>query len=515
MRMNPFPRRMALQSWRNIAHRPTMSPRKQLLLLLVATAALGVWPLAGCGRQENPSASSSPSKSVQADLLVVERLEAPSLFEATGNVRAQFNAVLSSKVLARVVSVRVREGDSVGEGQSLVSLDSRELSSAVQMASANLKAASVGVGNARTTAEMEASTSTARIAQAEAQVAQSKAALEAARSRLDLALAGPRTQEKTQAHLAVVQAESSLRLAKIERDRVARLVEAGAVAQRNLDQAQTAYEVAKAQYDTAIQAEKIAQEGTREQDIRGAKEAVSQAEAALRQAEAGVKQARAAALQVNVRKEEVAAAKAQVAQSKASLQAAQVGLGYATVTAPFSGRVVQRFADPGAMATPGAPLLGVEGGEFRLEAIVPESVLAHVSMGQLVEVRLDALADKPMQAVVAEIVPQGDASTHSFLVKLTLPADDAVRSGMFGRARIRTGTKRALLIPSTATWEREGLNYVYAVNAEGIARLRIVSLGNPDGDRIEVLAGLAPGDRIVVGSRDGVTDGAKVEAKRR
>ncbi|HWA82822.1 MAG TPA: efflux RND transporter periplasmic adaptor subunit [Fimbriimonadaceae bacterium] len=478
--------------------------RRYLFLLAVPVL------LAGCGSNESKTVETQSSEVVPISIQTVQPIEGPVYFEATGTVKARLNAILSSKVMARVSDVSVHEGDQVKAGQTLVILDSRELSAAVDVARANLSASSVGVDNARTAHDMEVKTSAARIAQAQAAVAQSRAALSAAQSRLDLALAGPRVQEKTQAHLAVEQAESSLKLAKIQLDRISNLVSQGAMPQKDLDVAQNAYDVALAQRDTAVQAEKMAQEGTRTEDIRAAREGVAQAQAAVKQAESNLAQAKAAALQSRVRAEEIRAAQAQVSQSTAALRSSEVSLGYASIQAPFDGWITQRAVDPGAMATVGSPLLTIEGGELRLEAVVPESVLPHVAPGEEVDVRLDALGKTVCKAAVAEIVPQGDMNTHSFIVKLTLPRTPGVKSGMFGRAAFMTGKESRIEVPAGSAWEREGLHYVFAVNREGIARLRIVTLGDTDGPNVVVLSGLSAGDRIVVGDRSKVTDGVKV-----
>ncbi|HVT11479.1 MAG TPA: efflux RND transporter periplasmic adaptor subunit [Fimbriimonadaceae bacterium] len=469
--------------------------------------------LAGCGSNESKTAETSSGEVVPASIQTVQPIEAPVYFEATGTVKARLNAILSSKVMARVSGVSVREGDQVKAGQTLVILDSRELSAAVEVARANLSASNVGVDNARTAHDMEVKTSAARISQAQAAVAQSRAALSAAQSRLDLALAGPRIQEKTQAHLAVEQAESSLKLAKVQLDRISNLVSQGAMPQKNLDVAQNAYDVALAQRDTAVQAEKMAQEGSRSEDIRAAREGVAQAQAAVKQAESNLAQAKAAALQSRVRAEEIRAAQAQVDQSAAALRSSEVSLGYASIQAPFDGWITQRAVDPGAMATAGSPLLTIEGGELRLEAVVPESVLPHVRLGDQVDVKLDALGNMVCKAAVAEIVPQGDMSTHSFVVKLTLPRTPGVKSGMFGRAAFLTGKESRIEVPAGSAWEREGLHYVFAVNREGVARLRIVTLGDSDGSKVVVLSGLSAGERIVTGDRSKVVDGVKVVSK--
>lgn len=88
-----------------------------------------------------------------------------------------------------------------------------------------------------------------------------------------------------------------------------------------------------------------------------------------------------------------------------------------------------------------------------------------------------------------------------------------MKSGMFGRALLRTGATNRFVIPASATWVREGLNYVFALNKEGIARLRIITLGEASEGKVEVLSGLNKGDVIVVGDLSKVADGARIEGK--
>ncbi|MDR3691687.1 MAG: efflux RND transporter periplasmic adaptor subunit [Fimbriimonas sp.] len=476
-------------------------------------AALGILGpiLLGCGSPAEPKAEVATPKIVHTQVARIDETEVSQNYEATGTVKAALNATLASKVMGRIVAVSVHDGDAIRQGQTVASIDPRELKASVDMASATYRSSVQSMGNASTIADMEAKTSQARIAQAESQVRQCQAALAAAEARRDLAVAGPRRQEVTQSHLAVMQAESNMALAQKELARTTKLVQDGALAKRELDLAQNRFDLAKGQYDIAVQSENISREGSRSQEIKAAKDEVAQARASLEQAKAGVMQARAASLQTAVRRKEVDVARAQVAQTEAALRSAQVGLSYSEVLAPFDGKVVQRLVDPGSMASPGSPLVTVEGGTYRLEAKIPERFLASLKGGNSVSVRLDALAGPAIDAKVAEIVPQADMSTHEFLVKFDLPNQPAIRSGMFGRASIHTGSAKRILIPAASTWTREGLQYVFAVSGEGIARLRIVTLGTALGGKVEVLSGLNPGDRIVVGDRSDVSDGAKIE----
>ena len=491
--------------------------RTQGIHVLIRTLPFAIAALlvAGCGRSEGPRVVSTPVTSVNAQTLTVGKTRSVGGYEATGTVKAVLNATLSSKVMGRVIDVFVREGDFVKKGQLLVSIDSRELEAATNVAAANYDASVVGVGSAQKALEIEHRTSKARIAQAESQVQQAQAGLAIAKSRLDLVLAGPRSQEVSQTHIAVTQAQSSLNLAKIELDRMTSLYEKGAVARREVDLAQNRFDLAKGQYEAAVQSESIAREGSRSQEIQGARDAVTQADAALKQAQSGLAQAKAAALQVSLRQKDVEVANAQVRQASAVFRSAKVSLSYGQVVAPFDGRVTQRSIDPGAMASPGVSLLTLEGGGLRLEAAVPESVLGSISLGSKAPIRVDALPAGSVMGQVVEIVPEGDAVSHSFVVKFSLGDLAGLRSGMFGRAMIPTGTTHQIFIPSSATWEREGLNYVFAINSDGIARLRIITVGDSMRDQVPVLSGLHGGDRIVVGDRSQVFDGCRIEGSER
>ena len=103
---------------------------------------------AGCGRSDEIRSDGPSPKVVTANVLTIGSESTQGTYGATGTVKALLNATLSSKVMARVVAVSVRDGASIKQGQNLVSLDGRELAAAVDMAGANFHSSVVGVGNA-------------------------------------------------------------------------------------------------------------------------------------------------------------------------------------------------------------------------------------------------------------------------------------------------------------------------------------------------------------------------------
>lgn len=458
-------------------------------------------------------ATQASSAAMAVSLFAVSNSEQPQTRAITGSVRPQLESSVATKVQGRVLSVLVREGDRVTRGQVLARLDTRDLDAAVGQAQAGVNVASVGVRNSRVAAEMEAAMSAARIAQAEAGVSNAQSAVQSAMARLQLVQSGPRRQEKAQAVLAVQQAQSGLTLAQKNLARMKALCDDGAISRQQLDLYQSQYDVAKAQYDTAVQSQSMSDEGSRQEDIRGAEESVRQAQAGLTQARAGLGQAHAAAKQADVRRAEIQSAAAQLGQGKAALRMAAVTRDYANIVAPFDGIVAKRLVDPGALASPGVPLITVQGGPLQLQAVAPESALPFVHQGNTISVTLDAIPGVEMKGSITEIAPQGDSSSHTFVVKITLPKSPEVRAGMFGRASVTVGRQPAMLAPRSAVVQREGLAYVYVVDSGSRAYLRLVTLGEDSGASATVLSGLQPGERIVATAAS-VSDGSVVKESR-
>ncbi|HUO17162.1 MAG TPA: efflux RND transporter periplasmic adaptor subunit [Verrucomicrobiae bacterium] len=207
-------------------------------------------------------------------------------------------------------------------------------------------------------------------------------------------------------------------------------------------------------------------------------------------------------------------ARAGEAQAKAVLRQARTALSYTHVVAPFNGLVTEKKADVGVLASPGMPIFTVEDSRgYRLEATVNESDLHYVRQGERVPVIVDALGDRGIAGKVIEIVPAADPGSRSFLVKVQLPSDPALRSGMFGRAQFARGERTALVVPRTAIVERGQLQGIYVLDQNRIAGLRYITLGKPSAAQIEVLAGLQAGETLIVdpGSRE--LSGKKIESR--
>jgi RND family efflux transporter MFP subunit len=184
-------------------------------------------------------------------------------------------------------------------------------------------------------------------------------------------------------------------------------------------------------------------------------------------------------------------------QAEAEVAAARVALGFATLAAPFDGLVTERKADPGSMATPGAPLLTIEReGNLRLEVSIDESRMGLARIGETVAAEIDGM-NRTVSGRVGEIVPSVDPATRTLTAKIDLPDVPGLRAGMFGRAAFPAGEREALLVPQSAVVERGQIRCVHVVEGD-TARLRFVTLGEARGNSLEILSGLSAGERIVV-----------------
>ena len=214
----------------------------------------------------------------------------------------------------------------------------------------------------------------------------------------------------------------------------------------------------------------------------------------------------------------LAAAEARAASAEARVQVAGAGIeraaaasdaatataAFLRVTAPFDGVVTEKLVNVGDMVTPGLPLVRVEDTRgYRLEVRLDESQAARLAAGASLDVALDDAA-APVSGRVAEVSRAIDAGSRSFLVKIDLPAGTEVRSGAFGRARLRGATRAALVVPDDAVVRHGQVTSVFVAD-HGHARLRLVRLqGN------EVLAGLAAGDQVIVAPPPALVDGRAI-----
>lgn len=199
-------------------------------------------------------------------------------------------------------------------------------------------------------------------------------------------------------------------------------------------------------------------------------------------------------------------------EAEAQRKAARLQVDYTDIRAPFEGRVRERFIDPGQTVAVGTPLFSVADPHPLLARIhLPEKDMVRISPAQDVLVQPDSDPSSSYSGQVLRVAPGVDPRTGT--VKTTCQVDDptgALRPGSFVRVRIRTDVHgRALVVPKRALVPEAGDTFVF--KAEGDSVLKVpVSTGYADGNMMEVLAGLAEGDRVVTVGQGALKTGSRV-----
>lgn len=202
------------------------------------------------------------------------------------------------------------------------------------------------------------------------------------------------------------------------------------------------------------------------------------------------------------------ATQAQVNAQLAQAGAARTQSGLSVVRAPFAGVVAEVPVALGDMAMPGRPLLTVyDPAALRVTAALPQSVAASLPpnlAGTLPRIELPGLpADKAApQPLRAQLLPTVDPATHTVQLRADLPTGLAgVAPGLYARVWLpvpaaASGAPATLAVPRSAVVRRAELTALYVLDPAGLPTLRQVRLGRSEGDRVEVLAGLAAGERV-------------------
>lgn len=198
------------------------------------------------------------------------------------------------------------------------------------------------------------------------------------------------------------------------------------------------------------------------------------------------------------------ATSAQVAAGAALAGAAHIQSGLFVVKAPYAGVIAELPIALGDMAMPGRPLLTLYGpAALRVTASVPQTALASLVAGQPVKVELPGLPAEQQWLSLAQVqvLPTIDAGTHSAQVRVDLPGGiKGVAPGMFARLWLPTrgGKSVRLYVPVAALVRRAEMTGLYVINSSGRPELRQVRLGRAQGSLVEVLAGVAAGERVAL-----------------
>jgi multidrug efflux pump subunit AcrA (membrane-fusion protein) len=208
--------------------------------------------------------------------------------------------------------------------------------------------------------------------------------------------------------------------------------------------------------------------------------------------------------------------RADIDASDATLKLADRQLRDTSIRAPFDGYVQKRLVSLGEFVKNQTPVMSVVRVDpLKVISEIPEKMAPWIEVGQPVELHVDAFPDRTLTGRISRISPAVNTSTRAFPFEALVPnRDAALKPGTFARVHIESGKlDRVLTLPYSAVQYRYGVNRVFVVDGDRLA-LRELKVGERAGDRIEVLAGVKAGERVVVGDVEKLADGTKVTVSR-
>jgi RND family efflux transporter MFP subunit len=231
-------------------------------------------------------------------------------------------------------------------------------------------------------------------------------------------------------------------------------------------------------------------------------------------------------------KAKIELAKQQVAAAESRIAVAQQAVDNCTIRAPFAGIVVSKDAQVGEMVSPVsagggftrtgiATIVDMHSNEFEVD--VNESYIARVEPGQDVKAILDAYPDREIPSKVRTVIPTADRQKATVKVRISIPhlekynfilPDMGVKVSFQGpqEAAPAKGPGAQAYIPKTAIRTDASTSFVFLVR-DGKVERRAISVGMDRGTDVAILAGVMPGDSLVVKGPENLRDGDKVEIR--
>lgn len=453
---------------------------------------------------------------------------------ATGVIEPEALLSLTFGMGGTIQQVHVVRGQTVQEGDILATLNTEELQLAVQQAQDALNIQQLTLQQALNSQPSPATLATAQAdidaAQAGVQVAQgnllsAQATVTQTIAQKNQLLAGPTSSEIAAAEASLAQAE----LVQIQAEQGynqttacfditlpdgSRREECPGLGD---PEEQARYNLQNANANLSVAQQRLAdlQSGARFADVQAANAAIAQAEASVLSAQGNVASAQAnlTRAQANYERllegrtaDEIAILEAQIAAAETNLALAQLRLDQSQIVAPMSGQVANVLINVGEIAAPGAPALTlINEGAYHITVNVDEIDIDRITVGQAVDITLDAFEGRAVQGEIAEIAPTSTSTSGvvTYLVTINISADDAegLRAGMSANASIVVQEiERVIVVPNWAIrLDREtGQAYVNVKRGAETVEEVVIETGLRNEISSEVVTGLSVGDVVVL-----------------
>ena len=205
-------------------------------------------------------------------------------------------------------------------------------------------------------------------------------------------------------------------------------------------------------------------------------------------------------------------ARAQVQQSKARLEELRITLTNTVIVSPVDGFVARRAADQGAYVSPNAPVVDVvDIRRVRLVANVVEKDLRRVTEGKPATVAVDAFPGETFTGRIARVAPVLDPTTRTAQIEVEIPNPGyRMKPGMYARVSVTTEARpNAVVVPRNAVINIDGKRGVF-VATDQVASFRPIEFGIEDALHLEILSGIAEGEKVVTTGAAALRDGDRI-----
>jgi len=450
---------------------------------LIGSVLAVVGLLGGCGGQKE---AAPPPKAIPVTFQTITTSTVIESSDFVGTLQAVKRVALASQIDGRIDNIYVSDGQKVKAGEKILKLAPYKQEAQVNQAKAQVGQAKADVLQAE--AQLETAVS---------QISKNKSAIAARKA--DIAQAEAQLQSK---EADLQKARSDLKLAQSNYERSKFLVSQGAVAKQDLDDKTSALETAQS----------------------ALKSAQKQRDASLAALDSSKEALNSAYSDLEISQKQVQEAKANVINKKQGIEAAQGNVGsvrqdlkYNTVVAPINGIVGDISSrKPGDILKNGDTFTSIiDNSTLYLNIYVPVERKGQLKVGLPVEI-IKADGTSGNVGRITFISPTVNQDTQVILTKVTFNNNGNLKDSQYVKVRIIWSKKPGILIPTSVVTNIGASNFVFVAEkdktTEGkeIAKQRLVTLGNIQGQEYKVLSGISPGEQVIVSRTQILSDGVPV-----
>jgi len=464
--------------------------RRKVLTGVLALVVISAIALVAAGRFHKSETDSSGMTTAK-----VERADIEQVVSATGSITAQTGAQvkIGSQITGRIKRLLADVGSNVKAGQVIAELDLPDIQAQYEQAVANLESTKVRLAEQLSGVDLQTTNTSSDIARAKANV-------DSAQASYDQSEKNAKLQVST-AEAAVKQAEASARNAQTLLSRNRQLVAKGYISDQELDNSQTQSDVAAAQLDSAQQNLEL----TRTKSTTDVQTALN----ALQNARAAQAAARAGSANNVIKRHQVAEARVAVSAARAQVAYWRAQYDKTVIRTPISGTVLALDVQQGETIAAGlsAPTLirVTDLKKLQVEALVDESDIGSVRVGQRATVTVDAYPNREFKARVVKVASGATMQQNVVTYDTTLALDSfggLLKPDMTATVRIIVGEhRRVLTVPIEAVKSAVKGQMVYVLKGDKVISQPIVT-GVSNDAVTEAIKGLREGETVVTAGYD-------------